>query len=107
MKAVDVARNFAESASGLGVLQGALLSAEDGHVRLTTTDLGSGARSGLTPRHLNRARYLVPVRGLATVLKNMPGSRVQLRSEGDDVGVCRWFFRSAPQGYRRGGIPER
>ena len=29
----------------------------------------------------------MPVKGLATVLKNTPGSRVQLRSEGDDV-VC-------------------
>ena len=39
MKAVDVARNFAESASGLKVLQGVFVSAGFGRVRLTTTDL--------------------------------------------------------------------
>ena len=39
IKAVDVARNFAESASGLKVLQGVFLSAGFGRLRLTTTDL--------------------------------------------------------------------
>ena len=87
MKAVDVARNFAESASGLGVLQGALVSAEDGHVRLTTTDLGLWCQVGIDAQTPEPGEVLVPVKGLATVLKNMPGSRVQLRSEGDDV-VC-------------------
>ena len=87
MKAVDVARNFAEGASGLGVLQGALLSAEDGYVRLTTTDLGLWCQVGIDAQTPEAGEVLVPVKGLATVLKNMPGSRVQLRSEGDDV-VC-------------------
>ena len=87
MKAVDVARNFAEGASGLKVLQGALVSAEDGHVRLTTTDLGLWCQVGIDAQTPDPGKVLVPVRGLATVLKNMPGSRVQLRSEGDDV-VC-------------------
>ena len=87
MKAVDVARNFAEGASGLKVLQGALLSAKDGHVRLTTTDLGLWCQVGIDAQTPEPGEVLVPVKGLATVLKNMPGSRVQLRSEGDDV-VC-------------------
>ena len=88
MKAVDVARNFAESVSGLNVLQGALLSAGFGRVRLTTTDLDLWCRVELDTQTPQPGKALVPVRKLGTVLKNMPDSRVRLRSEGDDV-VCR------------------
>ena len=56
MKAVDVARKFAESASGLQVLQGVLVSAEDGRVRLTTTDLEVRCQVELEARRRDRAR---------------------------------------------------
>ena len=88
MKAVDVARNFAGSASGHQVLQRALLCAEAGRVRLTTTDLEVWCRVELDAQTPHPGKALVPVRKLGTVLKNMPDSRVRLRSEGDDV-VCR------------------
>ena len=87
MKAVDVARNFAESASGLKVLQGVFMSAGFGRVRLTTTDLGLWCQVELKAQTPRPGKVLVPVRGLATVLKNAPHSSVQLRNEGDDV-VC-------------------
>ena len=87
MKAVDVARNFAESASGLKVLQGALVSAESGHVRLTTTDLSLWCQVELDAQTPESGRVLLPVGGLGKVLKNVPDSRVQLRRDGDDV-VC-------------------
>ena len=89
MKAVDVAKNFAASASEQKVLQGVFLSAGFGHVRLTTTDLDLWCQVELdaqTPEP-GTGTALVPVRSLGTVLKNMPHSRVQLRSVGDDV-VC-------------------
>ena len=88
MKAVDVARNFAESASGLKVLQGAFVSAGFGRVRLTTTDLELWCQVELDAQTPQPGKALVPVRNLGTVLKNMPDSHVHLRSEGDDV-VCR------------------
>ena len=87
MKAVDVAKNFAEGASGLKVLQGVLLSAESGRVRLTTTDLTLWCQVELDAQTPQPGKALMPVRGLATVVKNMPHSRVQLRSAGDDA-VC-------------------
>ena len=87
MKAVDVARNFAESASGLDVLQGAFLSAGFGRVRLTTTDLTLSCRVGLDAETLQPGTALVPVRRLATVLKNAPHSRAVLRKMGNDL-VC-------------------
>ena len=87
MKAVDVARNFAESASGFDVLKGVLVSAEAGRVRLTTTDLEVWCQVELDARTPVPGKVLAPVRKLGTVLKNMPDSRVRLRSDGDDV-VC-------------------
>ena len=87
MKAVDVARNFAAGASGLKVLQGVFVSAESGRVRLTTTDLDLWCQVELSAQTPQPGKALLPVRGLGTVLKTMPQSRVQLRSEGDDV-VC-------------------
>ena len=99
MKAVDVARNFAENVSGLNVLQGAFLSAGFGRVRLTTTDLALWCRVELDAQTPQPGKALVPVRKLGTVLKNMPDSRVRLRSEGDDV-VC----RAGPSEVRLSGL---
>ena len=99
MKAVDVARNFAESASGLGVLQGAFVSAGSGRVRLTTTDLELWCQVELDAQTPQPGNALVPVRNLGMVLKNMPDSHVQLRSEGDDV-VC----RAGPSEVRLSGL---
>ena len=99
MKAVDVARNFAESTSGMDVLQGALVSAGSGRVRLTTTDLELWCRVELDAQTPQPGKALVPVRKLGTVLKNMPDSRVRLRSEGDDV-VC----RAGPSEVRLAGL---
>ena len=99
MKAVDVARNFAEGASGLKVLQGAFLSAGSGRVRLTTTDLGLWCQVELGAKTPQPGKALVPVRNLGKVLKNMPGSHVELRSEGDDV-VC----QAGPSEVRLSGL---
>ena len=85
MKAVDVARNFAEGASGLKVLQGVFLSAGFGRLRLTTTDLELSCQVELKAQTPRPGKALVPVRSLATVLKNAPHSSVVLRSVGDDV----------------------
>ena len=87
MKAVDVARNFAESASGLKVLQGVFLSAGFGRLRLTTTDLALWCQVELDAQTPRPGTALVPVRSLGTVLKNAPQSRVALRRMGDDL-VC-------------------
>ena len=87
VKAVGVAKNFAAGASGLKVLQGAFLSAGFGRVRLVTTDLDVWCQVELKAQTPRPGKVLVPVRGLATVLKNAPHSCVQLRSEVDDV-VC-------------------
>ena len=85
LKAVDVAKNFAESASGLKVLQGAFLSAGFGRMRLTTTDLELWCQVELDAQTPQPGTAVIPVRSLGTVLKNMPHSRVRLRSMGDDV----------------------
>ena len=80
VKAVGVAKNFAAGASGLKVLQGAFLSAGFGRVRLVTTDLEVWCQVELKAQTPRPGKVLVPVRGLATVLKNAPHSCVQLRS---------------------------
>ena len=87
MKGVDVARNFAAGASGMTALQGVLVSADDGRVRLTTTDLDLWCQVELEAQTPQPGKALMPVRGLGTVLKHMPLSRVELRSAADDV-VC-------------------
>ena len=102
MKAVDVSRNFAESASGLKVLQGVFLSAGFGRLRLTTTDLSLWCQVELDAQTPRPGTALVPVRSLGTVLKNAPQSRVVLRRVGDDV-VC----EAGPSEVRLSGIdPE-
>ena len=99
MKAVDVAKNFAESASGIKVLRGALVSAECGRVQLTTTDLALWCRIELDAQTPEPGTAVVPVRNLGTVLKNLPRDRVHVRRAGDDV-VC----KAGPSEVRLSGI---
>ena len=85
LKAVSMAKTFAESSSAVKVLQSALLAAESGRVRLTTTDLSLRCQVELDARTPHPGTVAVPVRTLGTVLKTLPQSRVSLRKDGDDV----------------------
>ena len=85
LKAVNVSKNFAETSSGLKVLQSTFLSAGFGRVRLTTTDLSLWCQVELDARTPEPGTAAVPVRTMGTVLKTLPHSRVSLRKEGDDV----------------------
>ena len=87
MKAVNVAGKFAESPSGLKVLQGVFVSAGFGHVRLTTTDLSIWCQVELDAQTPQPGTVLVPVRTLGKALKSLPGSRVTLTKDGDDVNL--------------------
>ena len=85
LKAVNTAKNFAETPSGLKVLQHAFMSAGFGHARLTTTDLGLWCQVELNARTPQPGTVTVPVRTLGKVLKALSQSRVSLHKEGDDV----------------------
>ena len=85
LKAVNMARTFAGSSPVVKVLQSALLSAESGRVRLTTTDLSLFCQVDLDARTPEPGTAAVPVRTLGNVLKTLPQSRVSLRKDGDDV----------------------
>ena len=85
LKAVNVSKNFAETSSGLKVLQSTFLSAGFGRVRLTTTDLSLWCQVELDARTPQPGTAAVPVRTLGTVLKTLPNSRVNLHKDGDDV----------------------
>lgn len=87
MKAVGMAKTFAAGASGLRVLQGVVLSAEEGRARLTTTDLEVWCQVELGARTPQPGTMLVPVQALETVLKTLPQSTVELHHAGNDM-VC-------------------
>ena len=75
------------------------MSAGFGRVRLTTTDLGLWCQVELDAQTPQPGKALVPVRNLGKVLKTMPDSHVQLRSDGDDV-VC----QAGPSEVRLSGL---
>jgi len=85
VKAVNVSKAFAETASRVKVLQSVSMSAGLGRVRLTTTDLSLWCQVGLDARTPQSGTAVVPARLLGTVLKTLPQSDVSLRKEGDDV----------------------
>ena len=68
-------------------------------MRLTTTDLGLWCQVELDAQTPQPGKALVPVRNLGKVLKTMPDSHVQLRSDGDDV-VC----QAGPSEVRLSGL---
>ena len=85
LKAVNTAKSLAEGSSALKILQSTFLSAGQGHIRLTATDLSLWCQVELEARTAEPGTAAVPVRTLGTILKTLPHSRVSLRKEGDDV----------------------
>ena len=85
VKGVETAKAFAESASGLKVLQHAYVSAGFGKVRLTTTDLSLWCQVELHAETLSPGTALVPVKALGKVLKNLPQSRFSMRKDGEEL----------------------
>ena len=88
LKAVNMAKTFAESSSAMKVLQNTMLSAGCGRVRLAATDLSVFCQVELDARTPQPGTAAVPVRALGTVLKTLPQSRVSLRKDGDHVCVA-------------------
>ena len=86
LKAVNVAKNFAETPSGLKILQHAFMSAGFGRTRLTTTDLTLWCEVEIDAQTPQPGTVTVPVRTMGKVLKSLSQSRVSLRKDGD--GVC-------------------
>ena len=106
LKAVNVAKGFAESASATKVLQGVFLSAESGRVRLVTTDLSLWCQVKLDARVADAGTLVVPVRTLGTVLKTLPHSRVTLREEGDDALLAAGTSEVRIAGLDAEGFPD-
>ena len=86
LKAVNVAKNFAETPSGLKILQHTFMSAGFGRTRLTTTDLALWCQVEIDSQTPQPGTAMVPVRTMGKVLKSLSQSRVSLRKDGD--GVC-------------------
>ena len=85
LKAVSMAKNFAEASSGQKVLQSAFLSAGFGRVRLTTTDLTLWCQVDFDAQTPKPGTAVVPVRTMGTILKTLPHSHASLHKEGDEV----------------------
>ena len=85
LKAVNVAKNFAETPSGLKILQHAFVSAGFGRARLTTTDLALWCQVEVDAQTPQPGTALVPVRTMSKVLKSLSQSRVSLHKDGDGV----------------------
>ena len=85
LKAVNVAKNFAETPSGLKILQHAFVSAGFGRVRLTTTDLALWCQVEMDAQTPQPGTAMVPVRTMGKVLKSLSQSRVSLHKDGDGV----------------------
>ena len=85
LKAVNVAKIFAETPSGLKILQHAFVSAGLGRVRLTTTDLALWCQVEMDAQTPEPGTAMVPVRTMGKVLKSLSQSRVSLHTDGDGV----------------------
>ena len=85
LKAVNVAKNFAETPSGLKILQHAFVSAGFGRARLTTTDLALWCQVEVDAQTPQPGTALVPVRTMSKVLKSLSQSRVSLHKDGGGV----------------------
>ncbi len=86
----------------LPILSNVLLEAEDGEVRLTTTDLDVGVSGRVDAEVQKAGATTLPARRLATIIREVPTSEIDVEVNADNVAT----IRSGPSYFKILGLAE-
>ncbi|HEX8311973.1 MAG TPA: DNA polymerase III subunit beta [Chthoniobacteraceae bacterium] len=102
LEGLQTVQNVVSTRTTLPILSNVLLQAEDGQLRLTTTDLDVGV-SGTTTAQVDKpGATTLPARRLATIVRELPASDIQIEVDSKNVASIRCgqsFFKIL-------GLPE-
>lgn len=86
----------------LPILSNVLLQAEDGHLRLTTTDLDVGVRGSIEAQIEEPGATTLPARRLFSIIRELPTGEVRFESDGKNIAR----IQSGHSDFRIHGLPQ-
>lgn len=86
----------------LPILSNVLLQAEDGHVRLTTTDLDVGVRGSIEANIEEPGATTLPARRLFAIIRELPASEISFESDAKNIAR----IQSGHSDFRVHGLPQ-
>jgi DNA polymerase III subunit beta len=102
LEGLQTVQNVVGTRTTLPILSNVLLQAEDGHLRLTTTDLDVGVSGVIEVNVEKPGGTTLPARRLATIVRELPASEISFEVDSKNVAAIRCgqsFFKIL-------GLPE-
>ena len=76
LEGLSTVQNVVSTRTTLPILSNVLLQASDGEIRLTTTDLDVGIRSGVEAQIERTGATTLPARRLLSIVRELPSSEI-------------------------------
>lgn len=102
LQGLQTVQNVVSTRTTLPILSNVLLQAEDGILRLTTTDLDVGVRGGIEAQIEKPGATTLPARRLFTIVRELPAAEVQIDIDTKNVAT----IRSGASFFKILGLPE-
>lgn len=102
LEGLQAVQNVVSTRTTLPILSNVLLQANDGELRLTTTDLDVGVRGSVEAQVEKPGTTTLPARRLFTIIRELPSAEVQIDVDSKNVAT----IRSGPSFFKILGLPE-
>jgi DNA polymerase-3 subunit beta len=102
LQGLQTVQNVVSTRTTLPILSNVLLEAEDGQLRLTTTDLDVGMRGGIEAAIEKPGAATLPARRLFTIVRELPSAEILLEIDSKSVAS----IRCGPSFFKILGLPQ-
>ncbi len=102
LEGLQQVQHVVSSRTTLPILSNVLLEAEDGELKLTTTDLDVGVTGRVEADVKKAGATTLPARRLATIIREVPASEIDVEVNADNVAT----IRSGPSFFKILGLAE-
>ncbi|MGA3171923.1 MAG: DNA polymerase III subunit beta, partial [Chthoniobacteraceae bacterium] len=102
LEGLQTVQNVVSTRTTLPILSNVLLEAEDGQLRLTTTDLDVGVRGGIEATIEKPGAATLPARRLFSIIHALPSAEVLLEVDSKSVAS----IRCGPSFFKILGLPQ-
>ncbi|HEX4085816.1 MAG TPA: DNA polymerase III subunit beta [Chthoniobacteraceae bacterium] len=102
LEGLQTVQNVVSTRTTLPILSNVLLEAQDGQLRLTTTDLDVGMRGGIEASIEKPGAATLPARRLFTIVRELPSAEIHLEVDSKSVAS----IRCGPSYFKIMGLPQ-
>src|SRR5471032_370515 len=102
LEGLQTVQNVVSTRTTLPILSNVLLEAENGQLRLTTTDLDVGMRGSIEAQVDKPGATTLPARRLAGIIHALPSAEIQIEVDSKNVAS----IRCGPSFFKIHGLPQ-